>query len=106
MRRAGITPAMPPNPDPRIIAHLLEAGLVHNSGMGPAPLGWDHIRAWRTETDTVVPVWERRLLHRLSAEYLAELNRADSENYPAPWNAPVTQREIETEEARLRMVLG
>lgn len=106
MKKSGIAALMPPNPAPHIIARLIEAGLTESGGMGAAPLSWQSIRAWRQETGTHLAAWEAKLLRQLSVEYLSEGRRAESENCPPPWHAEVTKREIETEENRLRALLG
>ncbi|MDF0540782.1 hypothetical protein PX699_00370 [Sphingobium sp. H39-3-25] len=106
MQKRGLIPQMPPNPAPHIINRLIEIGLSEAAGMGAVPLSWREITAWQQATGVVLPAWEARLIRRLSTEYLAEGRRAESENSPPPWHAPVTPQELEIEEARLRMVLG
>lgn len=106
MKRRGIVPRMPPNPAPHIINRLVEIGLTEAAGMWAGPLSWLSINEWQRATGINLPPWEARLIRSLSVEYLAEGRRAESENCPPPWRAEVTQREIDTEVARLRMVLG
>lgn len=106
MKKRGIAPPMPPNPMPHIVARAIEVGLTEAAGMGAGPISWREIAYWQQNTGVVLPPWEARLLRRLSIEYVAEGRRAESENCSPPWRAEVTRREIETEEARLRMVLG
>lgn len=106
LKRDKITPGMPPNPMPHIITRLVEIGLTEANGMGASPLSWREINEWQRATGVVLSPWEARLIRSLSLAYLSEGRKAESETYPPPWRAPVTQREIETEEARLRMVLG
>jgi hypothetical protein len=106
LKRYKITPQMPPNPAPHIINRLVEIGLTEAAGMGAAPLSWREIDAWCSRTRIDLSPWEARLIRKLSVEYLAESRRAESENCPPPWRAAITQREIDMEEAKLRMVLG
>lgn len=106
MKKDGIPVRMPSNPAPLIINRLVEIGLTEAAGMGAAPLSWSTIDAWCNRTGIDLPPWEARLIRHLSVEYLAESRRAESENCPPPWRAEVTQRERETEQARLEMVLG
>lgn len=106
LRRQGVTPPMPPNPAPQIIARLIEIGLTEAAGMGAGPISWQSIAAWQQVTRVALPPWEARLIRQLSVEYLAEGRKAESENCPAPWRAPVTEREKQAELQRLRMVLG
>lgn len=106
MKRDGITPPMPPNPAPHLISWLTEIGLVSAAGMGIAPVSWQEIVAWQGATGIDLPGWIARLMRRLSVSYVAMSRKAEDENCPPPWRAPVTAREREVEEARLRMVLG
>ena len=106
MKRDKIVPPMPPNPAPHIIDRLIEIGLTEPAGMSAAPLSWREINAWCDRTAVDLPPWEGRLIRHLSAAYLAESHVADDENCPPPWKAPVTAREIEIEDAKLRAVLG
>jgi hypothetical protein len=106
MKQDGTTPEMPPNPFPHIINRLIEIGLTEAAGMGLAPLSWTTLANWSALTGVELSSWEARLLRHLSMEYLAESRRAEEETCPPPWRVKVTAREIETEAARLRMVLG
>jgi hypothetical protein len=106
MKRDRITPAMPPNPVPHILARLIEIGITQPGGMGPVPLSWSEIANWQRDTGVRLEPWEARLMRQLSISYLGELALAESENRPAPWRTEVTAREREVEEARLRAVLG
>lgn len=106
MKRDKIAPPMPPNPAPHITDRLIEIGLTQAAGMGAVPLSWLEINAWCERTAVDLDPWEARLIRRLSAAYLAESHVADDENCPPPWKAPVTAREIEIEDAKLRAVLG
>ena len=106
MKKDKIPVRLPPNPVPAITEKLMELGLSEAAGMGAAPLSWKEIDAWCNRTAVDVPPWEARLIRRLSVEYVAESRRAEDENYPSPWRTEVSPQEIDTEEARLRMVLG
>lgn len=97
---------MPPNPAPHITDRLVEIGLTEASGMGSGPLSWPTIDAWCNRTAIDLSPWEARLIRKLSIGYVVMSRTAESENCPPPWRAEVTQREIATEEQRLRMVLG
>ncbi|MEG3089498.1 phage tail assembly chaperone [Sphingomonas sp. PB4P5] len=106
MKRDKIVPPMPPNPMPHMITRLVEIGLSESNGMGASPLSWREINEWQQAAGVDLAPWEARLMRTLSLAYLAESRKAESETCPPPWHAPVTQREIETEQARLQMVLG
>ncbi|MBO9380240.1 hypothetical protein GG804_26090 [Sphingomonas histidinilytica] len=106
MKLGKSLPPMPPNPAPHIVDRLMEMGFIVTTGGAPSPIGMLEIDAWCRRTHIDLPPFESRLLARLSKAYLAESVRAESETAPPPWHAPVTRRDIELEEERLRMVLG
>jgi hypothetical protein len=106
MRAGGITPPMPPNPAPHITDWLIEIGLVGTNGMAAVPISWAEIVAWQQASRIDLAPWVARLLHRLSAAYVAMSRKAEAESCSPPWRSPVTDRERETEVDRLRMVLG
>ena len=106
LKRDNIVPPMPSNPLPHMITRLIEIGLTETTGMGPAPLSWSAIAAWQAVTGVPLAAWEARLIRNLSVAYIGESRRAESENCPPPWRAPVTDRERNLETARLQMVLG
>jgi len=106
MKRDGIVPAMPSNPAPHILARLLEIGLTEVAGMGAGPISWQSIKGWQDAMGIHLARWEIRLLRKLSMEYLTEGRRAEDENCPPPWRAPVTEREKQVEVEKLRMLLG
>jgi hypothetical protein len=106
LKRKKIDPQMPPNPAPHITDWLIEMGLVEAAGMGAAPISSCELAAWQGNTCVRLEPWEARLIRKLSKAYLDEGRAAESENCPPPWRAPVTQRELEIEEAQLRAVLG
>jgi hypothetical protein len=106
LKRKKITPVMPPNPAPALIARLIEIGLTEGGGMAPVPLSWGAINEWAKAVEVDVEPWEKRLMRALSVEYIAESRRAERESCPAPWRAPVvTQAEREAEVDALRALL-
>jgi hypothetical protein len=106
LKRRKIEPALPPNPAPHITDRLIEIGLTEAAGMGVVPISWREIDAWQRQTCVAIEPWEKRLLRRLSAAYLAENRKAEIEHAPPPWRAQVTAHEREIAEAELRSVLG
>ncbi len=106
MKAQRITPPMPPNPIPHIIARWIEIGMTQGGGMAPAALPWTEIVGWQAATGIVLGTWEARMIRGLSVAYIAEGRRAEEETCPPPWKPPVTERERATEEDRLRMLLG
>ena len=106
MKRDKVAPVLPDNPAPHIINRLVEIGLTEIVGMGTAPVSWQSIRAWQEVVGVRLSRWEARMIRKLSAEYLTESRRAETENCPAPFRAGVSEREKQLEVERLRMVLG
>ena len=106
LRRQEIEPPLPPNPAPHILDRLLEMGITEAAGMGVAPISWSTMAAWQMCTCVRLAPWEARLIRRLSAAYVSEGRLAESENRVAPWYNGPDQRAIDTEQARLMMVLG
>lgn len=106
LKAQKIAPPLPPNPVPHVTDRLMEMGLTQAAGMAAVPLSWQEIDAWCRRTAIDLTPWEARLIRRLSAEYLAESQRAEAETCPPPWRAPVPQHQIDTEVSRLRSVLG
>lgn len=106
MKRSGILPAMPANPLPHIVEWLVEMGISESNGMGASPLSWQEISAWCERTGVDLSPWEARLIRALSVEYIGFSRRAEDENCPSPCRTEVTQRERDTEQARLESVLG
>lgn len=106
LKKQGVTPKRPPCSLPHIIDRLTEIGLTESNGMGVSPLSWREIEAWQVVTQMALPPWEARLIRRLSLEYIAESQRAESENCPSPWRTAVTKTERSADEDNLRRVLG
>lgn len=106
MKKDRVPISMPPNPAPHITGWLIAMGIVQPTGMGIAPLGWAEIAGWQQAMHIRLSPWEANLLRTLSAAYVAESRRAESEMCSAPWQVEVTQREIDIEVARLEMLLG
>ena len=106
LKKDGITPQMPPNPLPHIIARLIEIGITETTGMGAAPLSWREIAEWQRNTGVPLAPWEAKLIRQLSLAYMAESRRAEEETCAPPWRSEITPKEREVAEAKLRMVLG
>jgi hypothetical protein len=106
LKRKKILPSMPPNPAPHITDWLIEMGLTEAAGMGTAAISSRELAAWQDNTGIRLEPWVGRLIRQLSKTYIAEGRLAESENCPAPWRAPVSQREVDIEEAQLRKLLG
>lgn len=97
---------MPPCALPHIVARWIEIGMTEGGGMAPVALRWGDIVDWQTATGVRLGTWEVRTIRAMSVAYIAEGRRAEEETCPPPWKPPVTKMEQDTEEARLRLVLG
>lgn len=90
-------------PDPggaeHLLAYLWEMGPTVPAGPSVGPVTFQEMRAWSEVTGVFLEPWEYRTLRRLSADYLAELQRASKHDAIAP----TRQGEPETgEQKRLR----
>lgn len=99
-------PPLPPLTARHLYDWLMEIGPVQAGGMGPAPIGWDTIGWWKRDTFQRPSAWEVRTLHRLSREYLGELQAAEDPHRAAPWSAGRIEVDREANERQLRSVLG
>lgn len=82
-----ITVRMPPNPAPHLIGWLIEIGLTETNGMGEAAISWREINEWQSATGHNLSAFEAKLLRELSAAYIIEKRKSESENAPPPWAA-------------------
>ncbi|MFW2829874.1 hypothetical protein [Sphingomonas sp. ID0503] len=106
MKRQGIERKLPPVRLPHLIEHLMEVGPVEITGMDRAAISWRELEAWGRETAIRLRPWEKRLLRRLSAAYLAESRAAEDPHRGAPWSGPKTDKDRHAEDAALRSLLG
>lgn len=91
MQESGVLPAMPPTPvAAHLIEHLMDAGPVLHTGMGPAPLSWSEIVTWQQATGVDLSPWEAQTLRNLSAEYIAAGHEAEEADAPAPYSPAPT----------------
>ncbi|WP_242115526.1 hypothetical protein [Sphingomonas lacusdianchii] len=105
-RADKIEPPMPPCTLPSLIERWIEVGMIQGGGMAPTALLWSEIAGFQTATGLPLSTWEARTIHAMSVAYVGEGRRAEDEACPPPWNPGVTQRERDTEEQRLRALLG
>lgn len=101
-----IVPPMPPCTSARVTERWIEIGMIQSGGMAPTALDWREIVAFATATGLTLTTWEVRTIRAMSVAYIGEGRRAEAETCPPPWNHGVLPQERETEEQRLRMVLG
>lgn len=52
---------------------------------GITPLSWQEIRAWRTENDLSLSLYEVNAIRRLSAEYASEYHAASEKGRQPPY---------------------
>ena len=99
-------PPLPPLTAPHLFDWLMEVGPAESDAMGQKQISWSTIRDWAAMTFQRLSAWEARVLRRLSGEYLAEIHLAEDRMRPPPWSPGRTEVDRETEEQRLRAVLG
>lgn len=54
-----------------LLGWFYDVGPAETGGMGPAPLSYSEIRAWRLEQGIELNPWEARILRVLSASFCA-----------------------------------
>lgn len=65
-----------------------EVGVQMASGLGAAPIDHRAVLSWIENTGARRAAWERRILIRLSHEYVAESHKATKRDRKPPWRAP------------------
>lgn len=93
-----VSPVLFDNPElpaghPVMVQWMFDAGPCEPGGGGAAPLSWRGLNAWTIGTGIAPEPWQGRLLRRLSAEWLAEGDKARKPDCPEP------MREVEAEAA-------
>lgn len=73
-----------------IVEMLFEAGPVTSSGDGSIPLTWQALTAWQDALGVSLPLWQLRLLRKLSLEYLSQHRAAAEPDAPMPWKTTTT----------------
>jgi len=91
---SGIPIALPLNPWPAMVRHLLDIGPIISTGQGAVEVSWRDLAEWQRGAGLQLSPWRARLLRRLSREYLDELHLARSPERAAPW-VDVRAKEIE-----------
>jgi hypothetical protein len=98
MQQNGEEIVLPDTCAPFLISYLLEVGPVIPNGLGPVPITWRDLEAWKSSVGIgheLLP-WQARLLVQLSGEYLSFSKKAEQPDCPAPWHDEVlidTRRE-------------
>ena len=87
-----------------IIGLLQEAGLMSTTGMGPVPISWQEIHAWRSSVQRSLSLWEVMTVKGLSDEYVSELVQATAKDRPAPYSKEDTERKAV--EHKIMSILG
>lgn len=87
-----------------LIGLLQEAGLMSSTGMGPVPLSWTEILAWKNVTGLSVSNWDLLTIKMLSEEYVGELVQATDPNRKAPYSQEDADRKAV--EHKIMSILG
>lgn len=72
-----------------------DVGPAMSTPMGSAPLSHSEMRAWQETSGVELEPWQASLLRRMSAEYLAECQKAESPNCPSPLAVEMTDEDRE-----------
>lgn len=67
-----------------LVHALLEVGPFGAGGMGPSPVSWQEIEAWKRSTASALHPHELGLLRQLSQAYLEQWLDAKDRNCPSP----------------------
>lgn len=90
----GGEPLLPEVRLPHLIEFFFRVGPTLPGGMGPAPLSHLELRAWQENVGVELTPWEVEALWRLSREYIAEYQDAESPDRPPPWAGRQVDREM------------
>lgn len=77
--------SMPPLSSDYLTRVFFVDGPALSSGMGQYPLTQQELESLQRNTGLELNPWEVRTLRRLSAEWLAESHKAESDDCPAPY---------------------
>jgi len=69
---------------PHLAEWLLRAGPVFQGGMGPVAVPHSELKAWAENIGLRFEGIEAEWLHKMSAAYAAEINRANGKDVGAP----------------------
>lgn len=81
----GVDQERPPLTDSYLVECLFDAGPVLPGGMGVVPLGFVDLRAWQHAMGLTLTPWQAKTLRRLSCDYVAASQAAESPDCPSPW---------------------
>lgn len=84
---------------------FFEIGPTSDGGMAPGRLTELEIRAWQDNRNLKLLPWEVSILRRLSVSWIAEGQRAESDDASAPWASEVTAAELRAVAGNLRSAL-
>ncbi|MEI4473579.1 hypothetical protein [Frigidibacter sp. MR17.24] len=71
--------------DDAIAGWLMDAGPLASGGMAPAPISWRELAAWAGMTGYEPDPWAAETLMAMSRAYLAEVERSNGQQVPAPF---------------------
>ncbi len=88
-------PEMPPvHGAPHLLKLFLEVGPTEHTGMGECRLSWTEIRNWHEDLGLPLTAWEKRVIRRLSNEYMYASSMAEKADAKAPWEHEVDDTEL------------
>ncbi len=69
------------------------------------PISFQELDAWAQRVPRGLQPWEFLMLRRLSLEWIAESQRAEDADAPAPWDGGVTADELKAVTSNLRAAI-
>lgn len=100
MKEKGREPRLPDVPLPYLVDYLFEVGPAEPGLFGLAPISHGELAAWQWNTGRRLQPWEVLMLRRLSAQWIAESQRAEAHDCPPPWVGEVVTDEEKGRVAR------
>lgn len=103
---AGDTPSYPPKPVcGYLVGYLFDVGPSMPGAMGNVPLSHSEIRDWQDNTGIELSAWEARTLRRLSNDYLASAQAAESPDCRPPYTASSDAQRLQQVELQQKLDL-
>jgi hypothetical protein len=80
----------------------VEAGMVAQGGMGPAPLTWREVEAFERGSCTDLTPWERARIISLSRVYSGSLSEYRDQKAPAPYKSEATAQALAERDEQIK----
>ena len=84
---------LPDNPLQYLVDWLMEAGPLGVGGMGPVPISWQELEAWKRACEVSPTAWEIRVIRDLSRDFLDQMNKSREPTCPAPYTSGASNAE-------------